>query len=474
MSLANQKATTEYQEAIQATEDIEPQAVGFAKTADSKEGMSWNLKPPKQMSVRVPSRVAVNKRLNRSDCLNEARILEDEPLNKVRRSNKPRRSRRRSEEKWSTLGEPSRKWDYYVRYDTPLNTIPIEEVAATGWGEEFSDDEVTREEFSDDEVTREEFSDDEVTPRKVTILNEVQEESDWDDDLVIQERHAQNQQDFLDEYLPQWDDHLATQKQQSELEWENPFAAKRAQIIKKHEEHVFPSTSQEESTQSYQPPHDSIMGPSVYPPAQQNPQSFYRPDYQFGYPQGKSKLFSGGYGEYHNSQWTLPPAWTESGVMLVLPADPGLWSEVRKLILQEDPYRGSTDEQDKAYRDLDRITCEETKNLWSFLEDFKRLATKSGRLYFPSTTEKLFAKLPPSLSKKIEESFRAKYPGLNSGVLPAIKFTHTFVSEMCKDTVLAKELRDLSLCSAIPIPGYYKKEEEIWNEKIKNIQRKAA
>nr|GEY79299.1 TPA: orf y [Tanacetum cinerariifolium] len=302
------------------------------------------------------------------------------------------------------------------RYDAPINTIPIEEVAATGWGEKFSDDEVTQEEFSDDEVTREEFlddevtqeefsddevtreefSDDEVTPGKVTILNEAEEESDWDDD-------------------------------------------ERTQIIKKHEEHVFPSTSQEESTQSYQPPHDSIMGPSVYPPAQQNPQTFYRPDYQFGYPQGKR-------------------------VMLVLPADPSLWSEVisrwesitinrlnnqtwsdnkaklafvenllgeseklmrqqwrtvfpeayttleaiadepqnitsqvRKLILLEDPYRGSTDEQDRAYRDLDRITCEETKNLWSFLEDFRQLATKSGRLYFLSTTEKLFAKLPPSL-----------------------------------------------------------------------------
>ncbi|GJX41782.1 Orf y [Tanacetum coccineum] len=239
------------------------------------------------------------------------------------------------------------------------------------------------------------------------------------------------------------------------------------------------------------------MGPPVYPPAQQNPQPFYRPDYQFGYPQGKSKIFSGGYGEYYNSQWTLPPAWTESGVMLVLPSDPGLWSEllwkilrnenlmsvqqwrtaypnayaaleaiadepqnitsqIRQLILLEDPYRGSTDEQDRAYRDLDRITCEDTKNLWSFLEDFRQLATKSGRLYFPSTTEKLFAKLPPSLSKKIEESFRAKHPGLSSGVLPAIKFTHTFVSEMCKDAALAKELRDLSLCSAIPIPGYYK------------------
>ncbi|GJR94628.1 hypothetical protein Tco_0266802 [Tanacetum coccineum] len=151
------------------------------------------------------------------------------------------------------------------------------------------------------------------------------------------------------------------------------------------------------------------MGPPVYPPAQQNPQPFYRPDYHFGYPQGKSKIFSGGYDEYYNSQWTLPPAWTESGVMLVLPADfddssvysisegeeseklmwqqwrtvfpeaysalkaianepQNITSQVRQLILLEDPYRGSTNEQDRAYRDLERITCEETKICGPFLE----------------------------------------------------------------------------------------------------------
>ena len=69
------------------------------------------------------------------------------------------------------------------------------------------------------------------------------------------------------------------------------------------------------------------MGPPVYPPTRENPQPFYKPDYQFGYSQGRRNTFNGGYGEYHNSQWTLPPAWTESGVMLVLLADPGLWSE---------------------------------------------------------------------------------------------------------------------------------------------------
>ncbi|GKD33481.1 hypothetical protein Tco_1248990 [Tanacetum coccineum] len=108
--------------------------------------------------------------------------------------------------------------------------------------------------------------------------------------------------EFLDEYLPQWDENLTIQKKESELEWENPFVVKRGenhtilhlskeeekdenddlpypkfqnfkqvatQIIKKHEEHVFPSSSSQiESTQSYQPPHDSIMGPPVYPPTE--------------------------------------------------------------------------------------------------------------------------------------------------------------------------------------------------------------
>ncbi|GJV96658.1 hypothetical protein Tco_1548235 [Tanacetum coccineum] len=95
--------------------------------------------------------------------------------------------------------EPSGKWDYYVRYDAPTNTTPIEEIAATGWEDEFSDNE--------------------ATPRKVTIIDE---KEDWDDDersggkiLVLQEQFSQNQQDFLDEYLPQWDDQLAIQKQES-------------------------------------------------------------------------------------------------------------------------------------------------------------------------------------------------------------------------------------------------------------------
>ncbi|GJT93551.1 Orf y [Tanacetum coccineum] len=367
---------------------------GERRSIEELEGMSWHLKPPEQTSVRVPSRVAVNERLNRSvslrferyrqtpqpprysvdqhdrevirndnldedeehfigiclqtpqeehisydvcfceNCLNEARILEEEPLNKVRRSNKPKRSRQRSWERWSTLGEPSGKWDYYVKYDAPPDTTPIEEIAAT------------------------------------------------------------------DSYLDITSDHRPGSAGNMSITLDSVHAGGRV--------HSFV---------------ENLLGES-------------------------EKLMW--------QQWrtVFPEAY--SALEAIADEPQNITSQVRQLILLEDPYRGSTDEQDRAYRDLDRITCEETKNLWSFLEDFRQLATKSGRLYFPSTTEKLFAKLPPSLSKKIEESFRTKYPGLNSGVLPAIKFTHTFVSEMCKDAALAKELRDLSLCSAIPIPGYYK------------------
>ncbi|GJR42807.1 Orf y [Tanacetum coccineum] len=99
-----------------------------------------------------------------------------------------------------------------------------------------------------------------------------------------------------------------------------------------------------------------------------------------------------------------------------------------------------------AYSALETI-ADDPQNITS------QLAVKSRKLYFPSTTEKLFAKLPPSLSKKIEESFKAKHLGLSAGVLSAIEITHTFVSEMCKDAKHAKELRDLSLCFAIPIPA---------------------
>ncbi|GJV61599.1 Orf y [Tanacetum coccineum] len=104
-------------------------------------------------------------------------------------------------------------------------------------------------------------------------------------------------------------------------------------------------------------------------------------------------------------QWRTAYPGAYSALEAIADEPQNITSQVRQLILLEDPYRGSTDEQDRAYRDLDRITCEDTKDLWSFLKDFRQLATKSGRLYFPSTNGKLFAK--PHLP--IKNRLRKKY-----------------------------------------------------------------
>ncbi|GJW44471.1 hypothetical protein Tco_0073270 [Tanacetum coccineum] len=257
---------------------------GERKSIEELEGMSWHLKLPEQTSVRVPSRVAVNERLNRSQYLPSSLITsssewfyialtasfaveslrcEDSFCEDSRRYSVDQhyreviRNDNLDEDEEHIIGiclQTPQEEHISYDYDAPPDTTPIEEIAATGWVDELSDDE--------------------VTPGK---------------------------QEFLDEYLTQWDEHLAIQKQELKSEWENPFAAKRgenhtilhlskeeenndlpypkfrnfkqvaAQIIKKYEEYAFPSTSQEESTQSYQPSHDSIMCPLVYPPAQQNP-----------------------------------------------------------------------------------------------------------------------------------------------------------------------------------------------------------
>nr|GFB48420.1 hypothetical protein [Tanacetum cinerariifolium] len=79
-----------------------------------------------------------------------------------------------------------------------------------------------------------------------------------------------------------------------------------SQIVKKHEEHAFPTVVDDaKSSTSYQPLPDAIMGPTVYPPARQNPQQAYKPDYQFGYPQRKGNTFYGGYGLWSDviSRW---------------------------------------------------------------------------------------------------------------------------------------------------------------------------
>ncbi|GJZ75948.1 Orf y [Tanacetum coccineum] len=437
MSLANQKATTEYQEAIQDNEDLKTPVVGFAKTSDYKGGLTvqvnavinkitlyftWPLSKVRRLQhihlgIFMIRLHALHRRsaetnalvvlrdtrwedsrqiiatmevdlsagtqlvytfpdmiLSVNDFHNHVEVAihthgvenvvdnlttigiiaipgERRSIEEYRQRQTPQPPRysvdQHDRERNDNLDEDEEHFigiclqtpqeehisydDYYVKYDAPLDTTAIEEITATGWGDEFSNEEVTL-----------------------------------------------GKQEFLDKYLPQWDEQLAIQKQELESEWENPFATKRV---------------------------DSTTGMDRI---RSNACITIRP---------RPMVIKNLLGESEKlmwQQWRTAYPGAYSALEAITDGPQNITSQVRQLILLEDPYRGSTNEQDRAYRDLDRITCEETKNLWN------------------------------------------KHPGLSSGVLPVIKFNHTFISEMCKDAALTKELRDLSLCSAIPIPGYYK------------------
>lgn len=131
-------------------------------------------------------------------------------------------------------------------------------------------------------------------------------------------------------------------------------------------------------------------------------------------------------------------------------------SAIRRIFTLEDPYQGSTLEQERAYADLERLSCEKTKDIFSYMLDFRRLAAQSGRAYFPDTAEKFFRKMPTYLGKEIEKAYTERYPGALAGVEPRIHFSYNYLAEVCKKVAVQREIKDLSFCSKIPIPGYYK------------------
>lgn len=138
-----------------------------------------------------------------------------------------------------------------------------------------------------------------------------------------------------------------------------------------------------------------------------------------------------------------------------------LISQVRTIFTLEDPFRGSTKVQDEAYRDLERISCKEISDIIPFMNEYMRIAAKTGRLFIsPELSEKFWMKLPGDLGKIIKEQFDKTYNGNTVGVHPRILFTYKYLEEECKKAAVSRALKNLQFCSKIPIPGYYKGKEK--------------
>ncbi|KAJ4784015.1 polyprotein [Rhynchospora pubera] len=148
-------------------------------------------------------------------------------------------------------------------------------------------------------------------------------------------------------------------------------------------------------------------------------------------------------------------------------------SQIRRMFLLEDPTTGSTEEQDRAYNDLERLSCHNVKDLFDYINDYKILAAKSGRMFIsPELSTKFFRKMPPIIGGEIEKAFAEKYPGNTVCVIPRIHFTYQYLAEQCKRVALQRSLKDLSFCSRIPVPGYYQKNKKYGLRKAKTYRGK--
>ncbi|KAF3772221.1 Polyprotein P3 [Nymphaea thermarum] len=132
-------------------------------------------------------------------------------------------------------------------------------------------------------------------------------------------------------------------------------------------------------------------------------------------------------------------------------------SQIRKVFSLEDPTQGTTGIQDQALQDLEQLQCKSMKDVVGFMNDYWRLAAKSGQAWMgPELSEKFWLKLPGFLGAKIKKEFDARHPNVKVGLLARVLFAYKYLEEDCKQAAYQKSLRDFSFCSQIPIPGYYK------------------
>ncbi|ATZ69472.1 ORF3 polyprotein [Cacao swollen shoot Ghana K virus] len=133
-------------------------------------------------------------------------------------------------------------------------------------------------------------------------------------------------------------------------------------------------------------------------------------------------------------------------------------SQLKRVFSLEDPASGSTRVQDAAYRDLERLTCNNIKDIVQFLNDYGRLAAKSGRMFInEELSDKLWLKMPPELGTRMKEAYSKEYPGNGIGVYPRILYAYKYLEQECKNAAFTRSLKSLSFCKDMPLTGYYDK-----------------
>nr|WGH47421.1 polyprotein [Theobroma cacao] len=130
------------------------------------------------------------------------------------------------------------------------------------------------------------------------------------------------------------------------------------------------------------------------------------------------------------------------------------------MIIFTDPGTGTTRAQELAYMDLERLSCNSPKDIFQYMNDYKVLAAKSGRMWIGTElSDKFFRKMPQMFGTELEKAYNTAYPGNTVGVLPRIYFAYQYLAELCKKAAFQRSLKDLQFCKEVHIPGYYEKKK---------------
>lgn len=439
---------------------------------------------------------------------------------------------------WDTLGLPSGKFDYLVKYTPPPATTSIEKIIPTGWGD---DDEQT--------TTHPEWKNSDAGVVGVpAILHPKYKDSD-EGSIDGQEEYIAIGGSSSDEL--EWWMNIATEEgevdypKRKEEVFVNPFG-QTPEASDNEENHVvaageinetkYPvlksllketvAASEQSAISNYRPPHDISMTPVGYPPVPGNvagPSNAPQPPAFKGYDKRKNPRFKR---DNYNEWWNLPSAQASTGAIFVIPRQLGLFhdvfsrwesitknyvamqgftdaadkiefienmlgevekitwihwrmlypaefeqlkstadgregthnilSQIRRVFSLEDPATRTTHIQEDAYKNLEKLTCDNVKNIIQYLNDYLKFAAKSGRMYVrEELSEKLWSKMPGELGMRMKATFSESNPGNTIGVLPRILFAYKYLENECKEAAFKRSLKNLSFCREIPLPRYY-------------------
>ncbi|KAG6492226.1 hypothetical protein ZIOFF_047177 [Zingiber officinale] len=80
-------------------------------------------------------------------------------------------------------------------------------------------------------------------------------------------------------------------------------------------------------------------------------------------------------------QWRMVYAAEYEALIQIAGETQNILSAIRRSFLLKNSYQGSTVEQDQAYIDIERLTCNSMKDIFNYLNNYKMLAAKSGRMF---------------------------------------------------------------------------------------------